>query len=109
MKDRILHCIAKRERGYWSARCLDFTLYAVGDSQAEATAKLAAQIEAYLYDAMDGEDKDHGPALLLRRAPWRDWAEYHALAWLARFPPLRRAAWATLFDAHLPTGPYRHA
>ena len=40
----ILHCIAKNEGDYWSARCLDFTLYAVGDTHEEAKSKLAEQI-----------------------------------------------------------------
>jgi hypothetical protein len=33
-----LHFIVQKHNGYWSARCLDFTLYAVGESDTEASA-----------------------------------------------------------------------
>ncbi len=78
MNDK-LHCIIKKEPDYWAARCLDFTLYAVGDSKEEAIAKLESQINEYLYDALEGEDKEFAAELLLRKAPLRDWVLYHIL------------------------------
>ena len=51
MQDQ-LHCLAKKHDGYWSARCLDFTLYAVGDTIEEAKLKLAGQIDQNIYDAI---------------------------------------------------------
>ncbi len=104
-----LHCIAKQHNGYWSARCLDFTLYAVGNSFEEAKEKLDAQITEYLYDATEGEDRAFAPQLLMRRAPWRDWLEYYAIAAVLRFSWLKRVTWATLIDLTLPSPPYRHA
>ena len=104
-----LHCIAKQHNGYWSARCLDFTLYAVGNSFEEAKEKLDAQISEYLYDATEGEDRAFAPQLLMRRAPRRDWLEYYAIAAVLRFKWLRRVTWATLIDLALPPPPYRHA
>jgi hypothetical protein len=74
-----LHCIAKKHDGYWSARCLDFTLYAIGDTPEEATEKLEAEINEYLYDAIKGEFKGHTTDLLLRTAPFSDWVLFYLL------------------------------
>jgi len=104
-----LHCIAKHHSGYWSARCLDFTLYAVGETFDEAKAKLDAQIMEYLYDAIDGQDREFAPQLLLRRAPLRDWVEYYAIFAMTRFKWLSRIAYPKLIDLALPPPPYRHA
>lgn len=46
--EQVLHCLAKKYDGYWSARCLDFTLYTVGDTLEEVKAKLFDQIEECL-------------------------------------------------------------
>ncbi len=104
-----LHCIAKCHSGYWSAHCLDFTLYAVGETFDEAKAKHDAQIMEYLYDAFDGEDREFAPQLLLRRAPLRDWVEYFAVSAMAHFKWLSLIAYPKLIDLALPLPPYRHA
>jgi hypothetical protein len=46
-----LHCIAQKHDGYWSARCLDFTLYAIGDTLEEAKSKLIAEVQDYLLNS----------------------------------------------------------
>ncbi|MDT4330849.1 type II toxin-antitoxin system HicB family antitoxin [Methylomonas sp. MS20] len=105
---QVLHCLAKKHDGYWSARCLDFTLYAVGDSLEEAKAKLIDQIDEYLYDAIEGDDKDYAPALLLRKAPWQDWAVFYIIDFLQRCRSL--SEWlGEAFSPNIPHGPYRHA
>ncbi len=104
-----LHCIAKYRSGYWSAYCLDFSLYATGETLDEATEKLGAQVMAYLYDAIEGEDREFAPQLLLRRAPWRDWAEWHLLSAMDRFEWLGGIVRSRLLDLALPQPPYRHA
>jgi hypothetical protein len=104
----ILHCIAKNEGDYWSARCLDFTLYAVGDTHEEAKSKLAEQINEYIYDALEGEDKDFAAQLLLRKAPLQDWLQYYVIYFLQRclMLPVRLGE---VFNTAIPHGPYHHA
>lgn len=80
---RRLHCLVKREpEGYWAAYCLDFTLYAVGDTQEEAKARLIEQVIDYIRDAVVGDEVAHGGRLLTRRAPIGDWVGFYArLGW----------------------------
>lgn len=84
MSNRI-HIIVKREPGdYWAAYCLDFTLYAVGDTADDARQKLLDIVNEYVEDATTGADRDYRDQLLGRRAPLRDWAVFFALrAWRA--------------------------
>jgi hypothetical protein len=103
-----LHCIAIHEGDYWSARCLDFTLYAVGDTREEAKSKLYAQIDEYLYDAFEGEDKEFATELLLRKAPLKDWIIYHAIDLLACCAILKGKL-GEIFKPAIPHRPYHHA
>ena len=104
----MLRCIAIKHDGYWSARCLDFTLYAVGDTSEEAKAKLVEQIDEYIYDALEGEDKDFAAALLLRKAPMHDWLQYYAITLLQHCLAIHSRLGET-FKTSIPHGPYRHA
>lgn len=104
----VLHCIAKKHKNYWSARCLDFTLYAVADTLEEAKAKLADQIEEYLYDALEGEDKEHAASLLLRRAAMQDWIEYYVIYFLQKCASFKNRIGES-FKTSIPHGPYHHA
>lgn len=75
-----LHYLVKREpQGYWAAYCLDFTLYAVGDTADEAKTKLDDQVKEYIRDAVIGPDAPYGNQLLSRSAPIRDWIAFYAL------------------------------
>ena len=85
--------------------CGAHLLYAVGDSLEEAKAKLASQVEEYLFDALEGEDRAFAPALLLRCALVRDWVEYSALELRGRLHLPKLHAWATLFSAPIPPLP----
>ena len=103
-----MHCLAKKHDGYWSARCLDFTLYTVADTHEEAKSKLFDQINEYLYDAIEGEDKNHAPALLLRKAPWQDWLIFYIVDFLQQCRSLQ--VWfGEAFSPKIPHGPYHHA
>jgi predicted RNase H-like HicB family nuclease len=97
---RRLHCLIKREQaGYWAAFCLDFTLYAVGDTADEAKAKLLEHIAEFVRDAE--AEPAYGRHLLNRKAPFWDWVMFYLLSGLrslrldfseATFtPPYRRA------------------
>jgi hypothetical protein len=72
-----VRCLAERKRGYWQAVCLDFDLMAQGDSFAEVRAKLDAMVSDYVFDALEGDDRDHAAYFLTRRAPWRFWAKFY--------------------------------
>lgn len=104
----MLHCIVKNEGAYWSARCLDFTLYVVGDTQEEAMAKLTGEIDEYLYEAIEGRDKAFAAQLLLRSAPWSDWAVFYIASVLQNYRSMTRLMGQT-FQTAVPQGPYRHA
>ncbi len=104
----MLHCIIKNEGDYWSARCLDFTLYAVGETQEEAKEKLVLEIDEYLYQAIEGIDKEFAAQLLLRRAPFQDWALYYAISFLQNFRSF--SGWfGQTFQTSIPHRPYHHA
>lgn len=102
-----LHCIAKKHDSYWSARCLDFSLYAVGDTLDEAKQKLNAEIDEYLYDALEGESKNYAPYLLLRKADLSEWVLFYTLELFTRFHSLRQSV-GEAFSLAIPHGPYTH-
>ncbi len=104
----ILHCYAEQKDNQWQAFCLEFTLAAQGDNLAEAKAKLESMIGEYVYDALEGEDKEFAEQLLLRRAPLRDWLKHYWYRFVNRVGGIHRV-W---FTAPLPVEPssrYRHA
>ena len=103
-----LHCIATKEGNYWSARCLDFTLYAVGDTLEEAKSKLYSQINEYIYDAIEGEDKEFAAELLLRKAPLKDWVIYHVIDFFVRCSYLKEKI-GEVFNPAIPQRPYHQA
>ena len=103
-----LHLLVQKHDNYWSARCLDFTLYAVGDTVQEAREKLDAQIEDYLYDAIEGIDKDYAAQLLLRRAPWQEWVKYYLVVFLQHFRIVSENLGEAI-KSSIPQGPFRHA
>ena len=104
----VLHCIIKNEGAYWSARCLDFTLYAVGETKAEAEDKLISEIQEYLYEAIEGKDKEFAAQLLLRRAPYQDWLKYYVISFLQNCKSFS-TLFGQSFQTTVPHGPYHHA
>jgi len=102
-----LHCIAKKHDGYWSARCLDFSIYAVGDTLDEAKQKLFSEIDEYLFDAIEGDERDNAAYLLLRKAESREWFLFYTLAFLDRCHALKN--WiGEAFSPAMPHGPFNH-
>lgn len=103
----ILRCLAERDGDVWVASCLDFCLAAQGDTFEEAKVKLEAMIEEYVYDATVGEDKEHGPELLSRRAPFSTIAKFHAYRML-NYIGMLKDGMHRLFNESLPLGPCHH-
>lgn len=81
----ILHCYALKDGSQWVALCLDFDLAAQGDTFEEARQCLDEQIRSYVEDALIGEDREHAPALLSRKAPLSEWVKYWFLLAKVRF------------------------
>ncbi len=104
MNDR-LHCIAKKHDGYWSARCLDFSLYATGDTLAEAKQKLATEIDDYLFDAIEGDEQQNAAHLLLRRADYQEWLLFYLLRFIANCQTVKNKI-GEAFDMAVPNGPF---
>ena len=71
----LLKIYGEKNGDQWSLVCLDFSLAAQGSSHAEAKAILESQIREYLVDAI-GEDREHAPELLSRRAPMIYWIKW---------------------------------
>ncbi|MGQ0658288.1 MAG: hypothetical protein ACT4NU_09365 [Chromatiales bacterium] len=82
--DLVLHCLAEKRDEQWQAICLDFCLAAQGDSFVEVRDKLTNMIGDYLYDALEGEDREYAEQFLFRRAPLRDWIKYYWYASLCQ-------------------------
>lgn len=78
-KELILRGLAERKEGVWQAFCLDLSLAAQGETFDEAMAKLESQVKEYLYDALEGEDKEHASYLLSRSAPASLWLKYYSV------------------------------
>lgn len=80
--DLTLRCYAEQEAPrLWVAVCIDFSLAAQGESYREARRRLESQIDAYLYDALAGEDRAFAPQLLSRKAPLKQILKYHLIQW----------------------------
>ena len=67
-KQMILRCYAEKKGGIWQAFCIDLNLAVQGETHGEVRAKLHRQIGSYLYDALEGEDKEYASQLLSRKA-----------------------------------------
>jgi len=107
-RELILRCYAERQHGQWVAVCLDFSLAAQDETLEGAKARLEAQIEEYVFDAIEGEDREHAEQLLTRRAPWQQWARYYFIKLLASFGLVQEGV-RRLFLEIVPLRPYRPA
>lgn len=105
-----LHGLLRREKeGYWAAYCLDFTLYATGETAEEAMGKLRVIVEEYLTDALVGDDQPYADDLLNRRAPWADWVRFYWLSFLQHFHRIKDSLHSTAFALPVPMVPYKPA
>ena len=84
-QELILRCFAERTGDQWVAFCIDLNLAAQADTFDEAHTKLEGMVKEYVYDALAGEDRDHAPELMRRKAPLGILARYHCIAILVRF------------------------
>jgi predicted RNase H-like HicB family nuclease len=73
----VIRCVLEEADGQWHAYSLEFGLAAQADTEEEAKAKLGNMISSYLYDALAGEDREHAPELLRRRASPEVYAKYY--------------------------------
>lgn len=80
MQQLFLHCYAEYANGYWTAYCLDLTLYATGDSLEEARSKLDEEIIEYVNAATIGRDAQFFDQLIPRKAPWGAWFKYYIVS-----------------------------
>src|SRR5438132_89006 len=64
----VIHYYVERRGNQWQAFSLEFGLAAQGDTREEVESKLDSMIDSYLYDALEGEDREHAYELLTRRA-----------------------------------------
>lgn len=71
-----LRCYAKQTEGQWVAVCVDLSLAAQADTYAEARAKLEAQVNDYVHEAVTVHAA-YARDLLDRPAPLEQRAEYH--------------------------------
>ena len=73
----ILRCYGEKKGDVWQAFCLDLNLAVQGKSFQDVRGKLHRQIESYVYDALEGEDRQYADQLLNRKAPFYFWAKYY--------------------------------
>lgn len=76
-RELILRCYGEKKGEIWQAFCLDLNLATQGRTEKESREKLLSQISSYLYDALEGEDKEYADQLLRRKAPLGNWLKYY--------------------------------
>ncbi len=75
-----LRCYAEQESAsLWVAVCIDLCLAAQGESYRDARERLDAQIDSYLFDAIEGADQADADQLLNRKAPLKQQLKYHLI------------------------------
>jgi len=73
-----LRCYARRQANQWVAVCIDLGLAAQGDSYGDVKAKLEAQMQDYVHEALT-VDRAHAADLLRRKAPLPQRLEYYLI------------------------------
>lgn len=87
-----IRCYAYRTRQKtWIASCIDLSLMVERPSLEGSLQALHEQIELYVQDVLDTEDKDSISYLLPRPAPWRDFAVYYLISLIVRLRGVFRA------------------
>jgi len=100
----ILRCYGEKQGDIWVAVCLDLNLAAQGHSLPEVKKKLSEQISEYLYDALEGEDKEYADQLLTRKAPMSLWVKYYAYRIICGINDARKDICST-FNQAMPLKP----
>ncbi len=86
----VLRCYVEKKNGCWQAFCVDLCLAVQGDSVDECKQKLHAQIAEYLYDAIEGEDKEYADELLNRKAPLYQVAKFNFFRFMRHYEGISR-------------------
>ena len=76
-QNHTLHFYGELRDGQWTVMCLNFTLAAQAESLPEAKLKINQQVDMYLKDAIDGQDRAYAHELLSRSAPAKYWLKYY--------------------------------
>lgn len=87
----LIRCFAEKKQNQWQAFSLEFGLAAQADSLPEVKRKLESMIQAYVYDALVGEDRGHADELLNRAAPWFVYAKYYCILLLSHVAKAKEA------------------
>jgi predicted RNase H-like HicB family nuclease len=82
-KNLTIRSYITKQDGLWVGVCIDLSLATQADSLEECRHQLEEQIESYLFDAIEGEDKEFSEQLLNRRAPLSQVLCYHMFSLLA--------------------------
>ncbi|MBW2739134.1 MAG: hypothetical protein JRE64_09880 [Deltaproteobacteria bacterium] len=105
-KQLILRCYAEKKDGIWQAFCIDLNLAVQGETRDEVRVKLQRQISSYLYDALEGEDKEYAPQLLSRKAPIGFRAKYAFYKILINFYKAKNGI-NHIFNEIIPLAPHK--
>lgn len=71
-----LRCFAKKTGNQWVAMCIDLSLAAQDEDANVAIEKLHKQIESYMFDIIEGDEKEHFRELFPRKSPLEFRVEY---------------------------------
>ena len=76
-QNHMLHFYGELRNDQWTVMCLNFPLAVQADTLSEAKKKIEEQVDLYLKEALDGQDREHVHELLNRSAPFKYWAKYY--------------------------------
>jgi hypothetical protein len=102
--DIVLRCYAERERdGSWFAICLDLNLAVQASTAKDAKAKLHAQVEQYVREALT-VDSEYVGDLLPRRAPIGFFFRYYMIRAICAMRGMNSHGHSPrrIFSEHLP-------
>ncbi len=105
-KQLILRCYAEKKDSIWQAFCIDLNLAVQGETRDEVRVKLQRQISSYLYDALEGEDKEYAAQLLSRKAPIVFRAKYAFYKILINFHKAKNGM-NHIFNEIIPLAPHK--
>jgi hypothetical protein len=112
-KDLVLRCFAENQGDVWVAFCIDLNLGVQDESFDSVKIRLESVIKSYLYDAFEGDEREHLADLFPRRAPLALRLRYHKIVLRNRFLGMvaralnrrardRRATDSTVFNDVMP-------
>lgn len=79
-----LRCYVKQIDNQWVAMCIDLSLAAQDEDAQVAIAKLHSQIESYMSDIIDGEERENFHDLFPRKSPLKFRIEYQFARFISK-------------------------